>query len=84
MDSHNLKEQAIQPLEEKKINELICIPVSMECRGTLKDIFEFYKNLQEIDRQIRIRQVKLKNRNNFSGEVKMETEIVIYYRSQVG
>lgn len=84
MDNHNLKDQAIQPLEEKRINELICIPVSMECKGSLNDIFEFYKNLQELDREIRIKQVKLKNGSDFSGEVKMETEIVIYYRTQVG
>jgi Tfp pilus assembly protein PilO len=84
MDNHNLKDQAIQPLEETKINELICIPVSMECKGNLTQIFEFYKNLQELDRQMRIKQVKLKNGTDYSGEVKMETQIVIYYRTQVG
>ena len=84
MDSHSLKEQAIQPLEETRINELICIPVSMECKGNLIGIFEFYKNLQELDREIRIKKVKLKNGNDFNGEVKMETEIVIYYRTQAG
>ncbi len=84
MDSHNLNDQAIQPLEETRINELICIPISMECTGKLKEIFEFYKNLQEIDRQIRIKQVKLKNGSDFSGKIKMETEIIIYYRTQVG
>ena len=84
MDNHNLKDQAIQPLEEKRINGLICIPVSMECKGSLNDISEFYKNLQELDRQIRIKQVKLKNGSDFSGEIKMETEIAIYYRAQVG
>lgn len=84
MDNNNLNDQAIKPLEEKRINDLICIPVSMECKGSLIDLFEFYKNLQSIDRQIRINQVKLQNGSNFSGEIKMDTEIVIYYRTQAG
>ena len=84
MDEHNLKDQAIQPLEETRINELICIPVSMGCKGNLTEIFDFYKQLQQMDRQIRIKQVKLKNEKDFSGEIKMDTEIVIYYRTQVG
>jgi Tfp pilus assembly protein PilO len=83
MNRHNLQEQAIEPLEEAEIDELICIPVSMECKGQLKQIFEFYKNLQELDRQIRIKTVKIKNGNDFNGEIMMETEIVIYCRTQV-
>ena len=82
MDNHNLKNQAIKPLEEIRINELICIPVSMECTGSLTDVFAFYKNLQAIDREIQIRQVKLKNTGDYSGQIKMEAQIIIYYRTQ--
>lgn len=84
MEDNNLKDQAIQPLEEVNQDELICIPINMEGRGSLSEIFEFYRNLQGLDRQIRIKQVKLKNGNDFDGNIKMETEIVIYYRTQVG
>lgn len=84
MENNNLKDQAIQPLDGVKADELICIPVNMKGRGTLSEIYEFYKNLQELDRQIRIKQVKLENGNDFDGDIKMETEIVIYYRNQVG
>ncbi len=84
MENNNIKDQAIQPLEEVKAEKLNCIPVSMEGTGTLSEIYEFYKNLQELDRKIRIKQVKLENGNDFDGKVKMKTEIVIYYRSQVG
>jgi len=83
MNQHNLKEQAIEPLEEVETDDLICIPVSMECTGQLKQIFEFCKNLQKLDRKVRITQVKLKNGNDFNGEIKMETKIVIYCRTQV-
>ena len=84
MDDFDLKEQEIEPLEEIKVNGLTCIPVNIGCRGKLNGIFEFYKNLQELDREIRIKQVKLKNGNDFNGEIKMNTEIIIYYRTQAG
>ncbi len=82
MDKYNLKEQAIQPLEETKADELICIPVSLGCKGQLTEIFGFFQDLQALDRKIRIQHVKLTNGTDFSGELKMETEIVIYYRPQ--
>jgi Tfp pilus assembly protein PilO len=84
MEKNNLKEQAIQPLAEVKSDKLVCIPVNMEGRGSLSEIYQFYKNLQELDRQIRIKQVKLRNGKDFDGDIKMETEIIIYYRTQVG
>ncbi|MEJ2649197.1 MAG: type 4a pilus biogenesis protein PilO [Sedimentisphaerales bacterium] len=84
MDGHNLSNQAIQPLEEVRTSQLICIPISMECTGSLTNLFEFYGNLQSLDRAIRINQVKLKNGTDFSGEVRMSTQIVIYYRTQAG
>ena len=84
MKNNNLKEQEIQPLEEVKTDKLICIPVNMKGRGSLSEIYKFHKNLQELNRRIRIKQVKLENGNDFDGDIKMQTEIVIYYRSQVG
>ena len=51
------------------------------CKGSLKQIFEFYKALQGLDRLVRIEQVKLVNDNDFSGRVSMHTEAVIYYRA---
>ncbi len=68
MDKHNLKEQAIQPLEETIEDELICIPVSLGCKGKLTEIFGFFKDLQVLDRKIRIQHVKLTNGNDFSGD----------------
>ncbi len=84
MNKHNLSEQLIQPGEETQADELNCIPVNVQCRGKLKRIFEFYKSLQELDRLVRIEQVKLTNDSDFSGEVKVQTKAIIYYRAQVG
>jgi Tfp pilus assembly protein PilO len=82
MNKHNLKEQIVQPGEEVKTDELNCIPIVMRCKGQLKQIFEFYKSLQAMDRLIRIEKVDLANDSDFSGEVGMETRAVIYYRPQ--
>jgi Tfp pilus assembly protein PilO len=84
MNEHKLQEQVIEPHEEVKGDKINCIPLNMRCKGKLSQMFEFYRQLQGLDRLIRIEKVKLKNDNNFSGEVSMETEAVIYYRSGFG
>jgi hypothetical protein len=48
----------------------------------LAKIFEFYKQLQSLDRLVRVEQVKLENDGDFSGEVTMQTKTVIYYRAE--
>lgn len=82
MNGHNLKGQFIEPGEEVEGEELNYIPVNMKCNGRLKQIFEFYKSLQSLERLVRIEEVKLLNEKNFSGEVSMQTRAVVYYRPQ--
>ncbi len=82
MNEHHLKEQVVAPGKEIEVNELNCIPVNMQCKGRLKQIFEFYRRMQGLDRLVRIEQVKLVNDNDFSGEVSMQTKAFIYYRGQ--
>lgn len=82
MNGHNLKEQLIEPGKEVEADGLNYIPVTMKCKGRLKQIFEFYKSLQSLDRLVRIEQIKLVNENNFSGEISMQTQAVVYYRPQ--
>lgn len=82
MNQQNLTEQVVQPGDEIEAGKLNCIPVNMQCRGKLTQIFEFYKQLQGLDRLLRIEQIELDNENDFSGTVSMQTKAVIYYRSQ--
>jgi Tfp pilus assembly protein PilO len=82
MNEHQLKEQEIAPGKEIEVDELNCIPVNMQCKGRLKQIFEFHRRMQGLDRLVRIEQVKLVNDNNFSGEVSMQTRAFIYYKAQ--
>jgi len=84
MNEHKLSEQVIEPRKEIKTEKLNCIPVNMQCKGKLAQIFEFYRRLQALDRLVRIEQVKLSNDSDFSGEVGMEAKAVIYYRTKVG
>jgi Tfp pilus assembly protein PilO len=84
MNENNLQEQVIQPGKEIKTEKLNCIPVNMKCKGGLKQMFEFFRQLQSLDRLVRIEQVKLVNERDFSGEVSMETNAVIYYGLEAG
>ncbi len=82
MNEHHLKEQVVAPGKEIEVDELKCIPVNMKCKGGLKQIFEFYRRMQRLDRLVRIEQVKFVNDNDFSGEVSMQTKVFIYYRAE--
>ena len=84
MNERNLQGQLIQPGKEIKAGELNCIPVNVQCKGKLSQIFEFYRRVQGLDRLVRIEHVKLVNDGDFGGEVIMQTEAVIYYRAEVG
>jgi len=84
MNEHNLKEQLIEPGKEIQTGELNCIPVNMQCKGKLAQVYDFYRRLQELDRLVRIEQVRLVNESDFSGEVKIQTKASIYYRPVTG
>lgn len=82
MDSHKLGEQLIQPGREVEDEEVNCIPIEMQCKGHLAQIFEFYKSLPNLDRIVRLEQVELKNSDDLDGQVSMYMKAVIYYRPQ--
>lgn len=84
MNQNNLKEQQVTPGEEVKTDKFSCIPVSIRCKGELAQIFRLYRQLQTLDRLIRIEQLKLSNDGDYKGQVSMETKAVIYYRAKVG
>jgi Tfp pilus assembly protein PilO len=82
MNSHELKDQLVQPGEEVTSGRLNGIPISMQCKGDLKQMFKLFKSLAESERLVRIEQVKLSNAKDFSGDITMQTKGVIYYRSE--
>ena len=82
MNEHNLGGQVVTPREEIRAGELNCIPLDIQCKGRLAKVFEFYKQLQSLDRLVRIEQVKLENDADFGGEVTIRTKAVVYYRAE--
>ncbi len=80
MGKHNLREQVIAPGKEISVKGLNCIPVYMQCKGTLAQVFEFQKQMQRLDRLVRIEHIKLANDSDFTGEVSLQTKVIIYYR----
>ena len=84
MNENNMKEQEVTPGEEVKAGQFNCIPVSIRCKGELAQIFKLYRQLQRLDRLIRIEQVKLSNDGDYKGQVSMDTKAIIYYRAKVG
>ena len=80
MNEYNLAEQVVTPGGEVQSDELNCIPVDIQCKGNLTEMFEFFKRLQRLDRLIRIEEVRLTNDTDFIGEVRLDTRAVIYYQ----
>lgn len=83
MNTHELKDQLVQPGREKQGTELNCIPISIHCSGSLKQIFEFFVSLEKLERLIYIEHVQLLNDVDFTGWVKMQAQANIYYRPAV-
>lgn len=82
MTERDLTEQLVAPGTETKTDGLGCIPVHIKCKGKLAQMFQFFQQLQASDRLIRIEKVKLTNDPDSTGLLTMETEAVIFYRSQ--
>ena len=79
MNDYGLKEQQIQPDAEIKAAAVSCIPIDMQCKGTLQQLFGFYDALRNSDRLIRIKKVGLNNDDGYSGNLTMKAKAVIYY-----
>jgi len=80
MNKQNLKEQLVQPGSEIQSAEVNCIPINIECSGSLKQIFELFKSLNNFERLIRIESIRLINDKDFVGPLKMKVQASVYYR----
>jgi len=83
MTGHHLTDQVVVPGKEVESDGVRCISVRVNCKGSLKDIFGLFHELQGMDRLVRIERVLLQNDRDFTGQVSMETEAVIFYQPQV-
>ena len=78
MNYHGLREQYIQPDVEIETTNLNCIPIDMQCKGTLQQLFGFYKDLQSSDRLVRIESVSFRDRD-YTGMLSMKAKAIVYY-----
>ena len=82
MDKYHLEEQLVQPQQELQTGQVNCIPVSVQGKGHLKQIFNFFRSLQKLDRKIRISRVELTNSEDFSfgkSKLSVKADVGIYY-----
>jgi Tfp pilus assembly protein PilO len=82
MTEYDLAEQFVAPGKEIKAGDLNCIPLNIKCKGRLKQVFQFYKRLQQLDRLVRIEQTELVNDPDYKGRVALQTKAVIYYKTK--
>ena len=83
MNRHNLQDQVVQPGRETTSQAIGCIPITIQCSGTLEQIFEFLKSLDDFERLIRIEELQLQNDAEHSGRIKLDAAAKVYYQTAV-
>ena len=80
MNECGLTDQLVQPGVEVKSEELGIIPLTIECKGSMEQIFSFFQSLEEINRLIRIEQVTLDRGADLNSGVKLKAQASVYYQ----
>jgi Tfp pilus assembly protein PilO len=82
MTRHQLTDQVVVPQSEIACGEVNCIPIHVNCKGSLNNVFSFFHDVQTMSRLVRIEKADLQNDADYSGQVSMHIEAMIYYRSE--
>lgn len=82
MTEHRLTDQVVVPGQEVESNGVGCVPVHINCKGSLKDLFGFFRDFQALERLVRIESVVLKNDSEYTGRISLETDAVVFYQLQ--
>ncbi len=80
MTRHGLTDQMVVPGTEQVGLVARELPITVQCFGRLEQLFSFYRDLEGAQRLIGIDQIQLENDPNVSGQVSMNTQLVIYYK----
>jgi Tfp pilus assembly protein PilO len=81
MMQHQLQDQVIIPGGEVSGGGLVMVPVTVRCRGSLADLHGFYRQVDSIGRLMRVEKVQFTNDPDLGGCVRMEAQMVIFYRA---
>ncbi len=82
MNQCGLTEQLVHPGVVVKSEKNFIIPLTIECKGSMQQIFSFFRSLEDIDRLVRIEQVTLDRENDSSSDVKLKAQANVYYQPQ--
>jgi len=82
MNACRLREQWVQPGAEQAAGRLSCIPLAIECRGSMEQIFAFVKAVEAMDRLMRLDDLKLENGADFAADLKMSARVLVYYQPE--
>ena len=81
MNECKLTDQLVQPGEELKSYQLCSIPLTLECRGSVEQLFAFFQAMENMDRLVRFEEVKFENDSDFKAIVKLNAKANVYYQS---
>lgn len=82
MNQYNLDDQLVQPGQPIESEQLGSIPLTLSCRGTMQDMYAFFKAIEQWDRLIRFEKVELTNDSAFGGVVKLNGMAQLYYQPE--
>ncbi|MBL7214459.1 MAG: type 4a pilus biogenesis protein PilO [Phycisphaerae bacterium] len=82
MNECNLQKQLVQPAAEKISEDICCVPLKIECEGTLQQIFTFFQLLEGFDRLICFEEIQLENDKDFNAVLKLNAKANVYYQPQ--
>lgn len=81
INTSKLRDQRVVPGAEIKTGRFCCIPLTIECRGSLEQIFSFFRAIEGMDRLIRVEDVSLENGPEFEADLTMKAKVSVYYQS---
>lgn len=80
MNECQLQDQLVQPAAETQSEDLCCVPLKIECTGSLQQIFSFFQLLEGFDRLICFEEVQLENDKDFNAVLKLNARANVYYQ----
>jgi Tfp pilus assembly protein PilO len=80
MNEQNLQNQLVQPGQPVKSKALRCIPVDIQCQGSLRQVFGLVRSLEDISRVFRFEHLDLSTDKAFDGKVDLHARVYIYYK----
>lgn len=80
MNTCELTEQLVQPGTEIKSDELCCIPLAIECKGTMRQMFQFFQSLEQVERLLQVEKATFENSSDISGLVTLNATVNVYYQ----